>query len=137
MIAARKILISSVGLILVAFVVGLGLMLVMPRSQINHDNASKVHNGITLQDVEELLGPERNESTGPLWEHLGDGWKQQVTYESARRGSIQDLGTRRCWASDELVVIVIFDDQGLVRSTSLIEVFHEGWFDQVRRWLGL
>jgi hypothetical protein len=55
--------------------------LLWPRTAITRENAAKIQPGITLADVEKLLGcPDRDESTGPLTGEDGrGGWRRTVS----------------------------------------------------------
>src|SRR5262249_13734059 len=68
-------------------------------SAINAVNAAKVEKGMTLAEVEAILGgPARDELTGP------------VVFD--RLLSIADCDSPQSWLSDEVVVRVCFDERG-------------------------
>jgi hypothetical protein len=92
-----------------------------PPSAITRENAEKIRAGMTLAEVEALLGgPARNESGLP--DHYID-----VTRRSEDK----------CWASERLIVVVVLDDAGRVIQHSEFPMRGGGGLATLRRWLGL
>jgi hypothetical protein len=120
--------------------------LLWPRTAITTENAAKVCEGMTLAEVEAILGgPARDESTGPLTAaaaEVEDADAEvrveliQVSYDWTLRLTVH---AAKCWTSDHLVVRVEFDEQGRVAGKDSLEVrrVYESPLDKLRRWLGL
>src|SRR4051812_40868610 len=80
-----------------AFVAGLVITwLLWPRTAITADNAAKVREGMTLAEVEALLGPARDESTGPLAAELTEAIDDPDEREFRERFHVV-LRTRELW----------------------------------------
>jgi hypothetical protein len=124
----RKRLLWFVGLIVL--LTGLGgvtmMWLYSPRPGLTRENAHRFRYGMTIQQMQSLLGSEGIED-----EHQGMG------------------GPRR-WETGEgeemIQVIAVFDDQGRLMMALLQDADHAGWqqlplddsfTDKLRRWLGL
>jgi hypothetical protein len=119
-----------------------------PRTVITADNAAKIRPGMTLAEVEAILGgPARDESTGPLAADLGD----ETPADARQRRDAEEValmvfhfsawwdGTPHWWQSDCVMVHVSMDRDGKVlRATRLpVRRAEERPLDRLRRWLGL
>jgi hypothetical protein len=96
-------------------------------SSITLENAAKLHNGMTLMEVETILGgPSRDESTGPL----------NLDFT----GSMPNEKFHCRWISNEVLILVCFDTEDRViyaefEPVHLLPV--ESLFERFRRWLGV
>ena len=123
-----------------------GAWLIWPRTAITRENAAKLHVGMTLEEVETILGgPARDESTGPceldvsVFKHAE---KEKVTGEAPLEKTQNRPSRGRRWLSDRVAIWVreAEDDQGW----RIIEIDYiprrrseESVLDRVRRWLHL
>jgi hypothetical protein len=133
--------------------IAVGVWLSWPRTAITRENAEKVQVGMTLGEVEAILGgPPREEPTGPL---RADGPAEQARGETARalasgndaeaaaeffRDMPYQSGAynRRVWVSDRVIIAVHLDGTtGRVVSCDSLPVRGIGPLDRLRRWLGL
>jgi hypothetical protein len=116
--------------------------LLWPRTAITVENATKIHRGMTIADVELVLGgPPRDESTGAL------AAEEDATIEDLDEWHFQaticvDIFRRECmrvWVSDRAIIRVDFDETSrVVRSTALpVHRILETPLDLLRRWLRL
>jgi hypothetical protein len=99
-----------------------------PRTAITRENASKIAEGMTLAEVEAILGgPVRDDSTGPLASDLSEALEAY------------DRPGRLKWQSDCAVICLNLDAAGNVGKVSVVPVrrAEEGPLDRLRRWLGL
>jgi hypothetical protein len=122
----------------VTVAVSLAVWMLWPRSAITCENAAKIQKGMTLAEVEAILGgAARDESTGLLQQPDSerDGNDRTWIYFPA----IDTLRQFREWVTDWLVIQVYFDDQMLVREVTFFPVQRdtESPFDMLRRWLRL
>jgi hypothetical protein len=115
--------------------------LLWPRTAITRQAAARIAPGLSLAEVNAILGgPARDETTGPV----GRLDPPEFALPDARgirwRISIGDLrpGLQR-WQSDEASVWVHFDDEGRVTDchTFPMRRVEEGALDRLRRWLPL
>jgi hypothetical protein len=111
-------------LALAAAVLAVGLIAWLvwpPPSAITRENAAKIRVGMTLAEVEALLGgPARNESG-----------LQDYCIDLTRRSD------DKCWASSRDIVIVVLDDDGRVRRQSEFPMRGVSFLATLRRWLDL
>lgn len=122
---------------LTATVVGLavGMWALWPRTAITRENAAKIREGMTLADVEAILGgPARDEASGPV--ALDEG---AIIPDWMVRNTIE-LG--HWWQSNEVTVTACVDaEQPEGRVTKLVvwpqHRVYESPLAMVRRWLGL
>lgn len=117
-------------------------------------NLQRVKAGMTLPQVESILGRPRDYSTGPLVARMSPDeippkWKSKA--EAFAEGTLHHqrqwqhwVFSRKWWATNEwvtdsLVVSVTFDCEGLVKHTSATEVRRksESSCEAMLRWLGL
>jgi hypothetical protein len=100
----------------------------LPRTDITRANAARIENGMTLEQVEAILGgAPRDESTGILDPDL-------------KMGGGPDMRSRE-WRSDEVIIHLMFDRDGLVNSITAVPVrradTQDSLFAQLRRMIGL
>jgi hypothetical protein len=126
-----------VGLPAALLLFGVGAWLLYPRSAITRANAEKIREGMTLAEVEAILGgPPRDDSTGLLTgDNNPDGTGSTIWIWPAPMPNSPALE----WVSDHVAVRVHFDDAGRAESVSRIPLCRaeEGLLDRFRRWLGL
>jgi hypothetical protein len=114
-------LVSMAALVSVA-TIAVGVWLSWPRTAITRENAERIQPGMTLAEVEAILGgPARDE--GP---------------EQRSAVSIQSVRPDREWNSAQVSVWVFLDVEGRVRECRAIPVPPApGPLERLRRWLGL
>jgi hypothetical protein len=151
---SRRRLLLMFGFLVVLVMLGVGefVLWAQPRTAITRENAAKIQVGMTLAEVEAILGgPARYEATGELvaeipgepqvniWgkipeELILNEFQVAVENYSKRHG-------RRLWVSCELVVFVDFDDSWRVISADFApvhrRVLQQGILEIIRRLLGL
>jgi hypothetical protein len=114
---------------LAAVVVGLapGAWLLWPRTAITWENAAKVRPGMTLDEVEAILGgPARHGTTGPVSYCL-----------TGVEGFDPGVPRPPEWVSDEVLVMVYLDANHRVQRCVPVAVRREGLIvDMSRRALG-
>ena len=104
--------------------------LLWPRSAICPENAAKIRDGMTLQEVDTILGgPARDEATGLRL--LGE----RVIINCGPERRLQTPGV---WVSDS-VIVKLNVDNGVVESHywAPLRSINESPFDIIRRWLRL
>jgi hypothetical protein len=119
----RCLLLLALGLAALA-VAGIGVVVLLagPRHRVTMKSVKELRGGMSLQEVEQLLGPAN-----------GDPEAQA------------EKSTMRMWRSEPYagwVVGVVFSEQEQVANVLLIDTFglhpmEEGLLDKIRRWLGL
>jgi hypothetical protein len=111
---SRRFLFLSLAAIAVG--VAVGMWLLWPRTVITPDNASRIRQGITIAEVEAILGgPERDESTGPL-EHADSGnmltgpWANGAHFFEVKenRDLARSADDHRLWLSNMAIIGVWF-----------------------------
>jgi hypothetical protein len=141
----RRLLLFALPAGSVVAVLALAAWLVLPRpSAITRGNAAKIQEGMTLAEVEAILGgPARDESTGPTEIDIRalDGAERLLVRMAVadRMLEVAASGSVRRWTSDRVTVHVRFDEAARV---SIAEAFplcrtDESLLDRLRRWLGL
>jgi hypothetical protein len=101
--------------------IALAALLLWPSTAITRANAARIKAGMTLAEVEAILGgPARNES----------GLPDRFIAVTRRRED-------KCWVTSRDIVIVVFDDAGRVIQHSEFPMHGGGFLDMLRRWLGL
>jgi hypothetical protein len=103
-----------------------------PTTAITPANAAKIRNGMTVGEVEAVLGgPARDECTGPI---VYDASVGRVSH------SLPENGLINIWQSDTVQLSVVFRD-GVVVYHSPLPVHRvdvdASVFDRLRGWLGL
>jgi hypothetical protein len=118
---------------------GVGAVVLWPRpSAITPENAKKIQKGMTLAEVEELLGgPARNESGMPD-NFINDAFviadAEEIKMGRLRPGPRPFKDKR--WAVPGYLIVVDFDDSGLVvRHQNFTVDVHRSFLDRLRRWL--
>jgi hypothetical protein len=137
------------GLLLFGLPAGLGAIVVTawlhwPRTAITRENVAKIRDGMTVAEVEDILGgPARDDSTGPV---ASDNQKPGNDAEFVVHPLMIDLmfGGRDAprpleWRSNETVILVQFGPHGRVILRHYFDTrrVQEGPFDVLRRWLRL
>jgi outer membrane protein assembly factor BamE (lipoprotein component of BamABCDE complex) len=116
--------------VVVLAVLGTGVWFLMaPRSSITQANADKIQEGMTLEEVETILGgPARDEATELTAFHAIDIRSNTVVTNPPRD-----------WVTDRVVVRVRFDPLGRVGDVVTLDNarLRESRIDVVRRWMGL
>lgn len=103
----------------VAFLVG--LWVTWPRSAITKDNADRLRNGMTLEQVEAVLGGHaRDETSGRVVQDLPDGSEAPVFHST-----LNAIPGIRHWVSDRWMIRVDFDLDDHVISWSATPVHRE------------
>jgi hypothetical protein len=142
---ARRLLL----LILPAGLAALAIVICMlwPRTSITRENASKIQVGMTLAEVEAILGgPARDESTGPC--HLDESGINPVDLsnrEEPTRLELQRLliemrpHTYILWRSDSVVIWATQSQEGQDRQLTQVgyvplQRSNESLLDRLRRW---
>jgi hypothetical protein len=126
---------------LAAVLVGLAFVVWLLWSRptaINRENAAKIQEGMTLAEVEAVLGgPPRDDGNGVLAFQRVDGSEGTMT-RSELRSEMNQLPDVKQWLSDEVLVEVTLDHAGRVASTTIdpVRLAHLGPIDWLRRWLG-
>ena len=98
-----------------------------PRTAITWENAAQVRPGMTLPEVETVLGgPARYEATAP------------ISYCLLEAEGFDPAAPRPPeWVSDEVRVMVYLDGDHRVQRCAPVVVRREGFVQIVRRWFGL
>lgn len=130
-------------MVAVAVVLAVGSWLLRPRSAITPENAAKIQRGMTLTEVEKLLGgPRRNESTGPL---AGD-YSLLTRLHGVGAATLDfdgnwtfDVTQNNQWVNNSLAILVLLDAEGRVEwhESYPVHRVQEPILDMIRRWLGL
>ena len=113
--------------------------LLYPRSAINRENFEKIREGMTLAEVEAILGGEqRDESTGFL---MTIGEKEDGILIPAMVGpmTISSRDRIQVWANDYAVIRMDFGWDGRIRSSQFwaVRPAEESLIGLLRRWLRL
>jgi hypothetical protein len=119
--------------LLAALMVGLAVAwLVWPRSAISAENAARICDGMTLAEVEEILGGPPRDETNDGYDLVLYRWtKDHVYFAPADR--------QKQWVGPQSAVWIVLGDDGRVVSTSVGEtqLRDETLLQKARRWLGL
>jgi hypothetical protein len=119
--ARRRLLLVAVVSTAVVLVVGLTAWLLWPRTAITRENAARIQVGMTVAEVEEILGgPARDETP-----------KRPLVVK------IQNVHPDREWNSDQVSIWLHLDAEGRVRECRAIPVPPKAPLNRLRRWLGL
>jgi hypothetical protein len=138
--------------IAVASLLALGMWLTWPHTRITRENAVRIHEGMTLEEVELLLGgPGRDETSGPTTEDDKAQHLPEITDEKLMRKMRLELAERRGkfnydyshasaerrWRSDEVGIVVLLDPAGRVTSCSWLPLCRrpETFLQRLRRFL--
>ncbi len=126
---------------LATVLVGLAIMawLLWPRpTAINRENAAKIQEGMTLAEVEAILGgPPRDDGVGLLAFQRADG--TEGTMPRSEFNDSLNLPDEKHWLSDEVLIGITLDQAGRVAGVTVepVQLASEGPLDRLRRWLGL
>jgi hypothetical protein len=113
-----------------------------PRTAITRENAAKIQPGMTLAEVEAILGgPARDEAMGPLvLDQNGarpdaEAMLDELHFVLGRLGSPPLLQ----WQSNQVAIVLQFDAAGRVTECHTLPLCRgdESPLDRLRRWLGL
>ncbi len=121
-------------------VLAVGVWLLWPHTAITRANAAKVQPGMTLAEVEAILGgPARDDTTGPVVCEEPPEFAPPDAQGRRYRITFVDMRPLLRWHSDEVQVRIHFDDDGRVTDchSFLMRRAEETLLDRVRRWLGL
>jgi hypothetical protein len=97
----------------------------VPKHNINLASIEKIKAGMTLAEVEEILGVPPGDYTTTPTTSLSDGWMGPGDKE---------------WAGDDGVISVWFDPQGRILAANLAPVSPRTgltWFERLQMWFGL
>jgi hypothetical protein len=123
---------------------GAGLWLIWPRSAITRENAAKIQVGMTLAEVEVILGGPSRDDAGARKVEIDfdpDPIENERLADAQEERAFKDhlMGPRPVqWRSDEVVLTAQFDN-GRVTACAACPVRRvaESPFEKLRRWLGL
>lgn len=121
-----------IALICVALVLIVGSWILRPqRDQVNNDSISRIERGMTLHEVESILGAPP-----------GDYTTREVLYVARPAPGYRPWlhkNTAKVWASNDAKVAIHFDDSGRVEGVfPEIKVGRrESLWDRFRKWLRL
>jgi hypothetical protein len=101
--------------------------LLWPRTAITRENADRIQEGMTLANVEAILG-------GPPGVYTADG--QDWSMEMLRNGKYRSNHTRRIWVGDDGGIRIDFDEDGCVAASQWCPRQRSLW-DRMCGWLGL
>jgi hypothetical protein len=126
----------------IAVGVAVGMWLFWPRTAITRENAARIQEGMTLEEVEVIFGgPSRDESTGPLTANARayQGIVDVSWFRHEPWGGEPDPQRTRFWVSDHVMVRVDHDGSCNVTNAAVLPVqrIHEPILVMLRRWLRL
>jgi hypothetical protein len=133
------------GLLAGSLALGTGAWLFWPRPGITRENAAKIQVGMTLAEVEAILGgPSRDESTEVVTERAAADDDDSAVFRvldftyPRRPASSPEPPV---WKTDQIVIVVHTSHDGRVVSSASMLVrpigLEETWSDRLCRWLGL
>jgi hypothetical protein len=131
------------GLLAGLLALGAGVWLLWPRTAITRENAARIRPGMTLEEVETILGgPMRDDSTGKVeqdWE-----WTPEIPGHliiESWRPPPQEKGavSMSDWRSDQVLIFVDLDSNGRILECHTFELrrAQDGPVGMIRRWLRL
>jgi hypothetical protein len=125
------------GLLAGLLVLGVGVLLLWPRTAITRENAAKIQVGMALADVEALLGgPARNEGTGAT--RMLDEQPKQGLHHSGIMRDVESRAPLVEWNSDYVMICVPLDSEERVSACHYLFLCPaEGALVKLRRWLRL
>jgi hypothetical protein len=101
----RKVLVALAGL---AVVVAVGVVVMWPRRrEPTGENFERIRQGMTRAEVEAIVGPPGNFTTGPLY------WHRTLKVDEESWPTRADRNW--CWIPDDGTGYVDFDSEGLVK----------------------
>jgi hypothetical protein len=122
-------------------VIAVVVWLLWPRTAITRENAAKITAGMTLAEVEAILGPPRDDSTGPASVDLKHFNREEpllvLRGVADRILELDASGRVRRWTSDRVGIHVLFDAGGRVTDVEAFPLVRtqESLLDTLRRWL--
>jgi hypothetical protein len=131
-------LIAMLAVLAVLIAVGFGIWGLWPCTAINRENAAKIRVGMTLAEVEAILGgPARHESTGPVvLDEFGQRrheWRFVMVHAGLRFGDSPPH-----WQSDYVAIMVQLDPERRVIGVSVAPLRRDrGGPVDLYRWVGL
>ncbi len=142
----RRLLLLAVVAVVVAMAGGAWLL--WPRSAITRENAAKIRVGMTLVEVQTILGgPPRDETTGPFVldpdfvEPAGEDWTGTLQGRWIDFMFVEPPRAPRrvMWHSDQVVIWVRCNAAGCVNACDHFPLrrAEESPLDMLRRWLRL
>jgi hypothetical protein len=111
-----------------------------PRTAVTPENAEKIQPGMTLAEVEAILGRPAGDDAGPgVCVGAGRCGDPMDARAAARHGPDPAGGVWQSWLSDQAHVALRFDARGRVDETRWFPALEtrERFTDRLRRWLGL
>jgi hypothetical protein len=141
----RRLLLFGVSVAVVVLSVGVWVFWAQPRTMITRENAARIQVGMTLGEVEAILGgPARNESSGQL-KPTGDSQTNDFRFLLALCSGVPEAtfhradGMTQAWTCNTLMVVVAFDLDGRALNDGQCAVcpVPESPIDRLRRWLRL
>jgi hypothetical protein len=141
MCRSRRRLFLALGLLACVLAGGAAWVHWRTPTAINHENAAKIQGGMTLAEVETILGgPARDETTGPVEREEPPEFAPPDARGIRWRIAFADMraGLQR-WESDQARVWVHFDENGFVTDCREFQMrrVEESPLDMLRRWLRL
>ena len=135
MTTRRRLLVIGLPFVLMV----LGLWMLWPRSStITRENAGRIQKGMTLAEVEALLGgPARDDSTGPVVRDNDDPRRDPIVWPAHLFNPNSRLPVQ--WQSDEVTITVAFNPEAQVTGSGFLPLRRadESLLDKIRRWLRL
>jgi hypothetical protein len=141
----RRLLLFGLPAALLASAIAAALL--WPRTAITRENAARIQVGMTLAEVESILGgPVRDETTGPCVPDLAKEGPGGTPHDldSVERWidflvATSDATPWPRWQSNQVMIAVLFDTDGRVSDCHFFPVRRadETLLDRLRRWLGL
>jgi hypothetical protein len=136
----RRLLLLTIAAVVVVLVIAVWLVWPGP-SAITRENAARIKEGMTLAEVEAILGgPARDETTGPVEREDPPEFAPPDARGIRWRITIADMrSSLQRWESDQARVWVHFDAEGRVTDCQHFSMrrANEGPIDMLRRWLRL
>ncbi len=125
------------GMLIGLLVLGGGVWMLWPRTAITRENAAKIQVGMTLEEVEAILGgPARNEGAAAT-RTLVDQPNQAIHHRRIARDQLERVPLME-WNSDRVMISVRLDSEEHVSTCHYLFMCpSEGILDKLRRWLHL
>jgi hypothetical protein len=117
--------------------------LLWPRTAITRENAAKIQKGMTLAEVETILGGRaRNEATGTLSVDVADADPAEMSQRRLRARALAGAWNGQgaaVWQSDSVIIWVEFDEAEQVARAHSVPLRREpdSICVMLRRWLRL
>ncbi len=124
----------SLAAVMVGLPMGMWLMPRLPSTAITRENAERIESGITLGDVERILGgPARDECSGPVKDDEGGFNTIDFPPDDDLTGTAQSMQ----WKSDRVSVTIDLDAHNRVICCDIAAIRRETLLETLRRWAGL